>query len=43
MVGMVIASLANILGASDKIYEIMHYKPKIQAYGGDKIEAEVTG
>ncbi len=43
MVAMVFGNVAAVVGASDKIVELMSYEPKIKSTGGDKIEGEVNG
>jgi len=43
MVAMVFGNVMSILGASDKIVEIMDYEPKINIEGGDKMEENEVG
>ena len=43
MVAMVFGNVAAVVGASDKIVELMNYVPAIKSTGGDKIEGEITG
>ena len=43
MVAMVFGNVAAVVGASDKIVELMNYVPSIKSTGGDKIEGEITG
>lgn len=41
--GMVFGNVASVVGASDKIVELMQYEPKINTEGGDKVEGEIKG
>ena len=43
MVAMVFGNIASIVGASDKIVELMTYVPTILSSGGDKIEGKIDG
>ena len=43
MLGMVFANVASILGASDKICELMQHEPAIKSRGGDTISGEING
>ena len=43
VMGWVMGNLAGLLGASDKIFELMSYQPWVNFRGGDKIEGEVKG
>lgn len=43
MVSYVFGNVAGVIGASDKIVELMDYEPSIACFGGDKIEGEVNG
>ncbi len=43
MVAMVFGNVAAVMGASDKIVELMQYEPKIKSHGGDIIEGEING
>lgn len=43
MVAYVFGNVAAVVGASDKIVELMDYEPKINCCGGEKIEGEVNG
>ena len=40
MVAMVFGNIASVIGASDKIVELMNYVPKINCTGGDIIEGD---
>lgn len=40
MVAMVFGNIASVMGASDKIVELMNYVPKINCTGGDIIEGD---
>ena len=42
MVAMVFGNVAAVVGASDKIVELMDYEPKINSTGGDKIEGDAV-
>ena len=43
MMSMVFANVASIMGASDKICELMQYQPAILSRGGDSISGEING
>jgi len=43
MVAMVFGNVAAVVGASDKIVELMNYVPSIKSTGGDTIEGKVNG
>lgn len=43
IIGYVMGNLAAVMGASDRIVEIMSYKPAIPTKGGDKIDSEIQG
>ena len=43
MVAMVFGNVAAVVGASDKIVELMDYVPKINSFGGAKLEGDVSG
>ena len=43
MVAMVFGNVAAVVGASDKIVEFMDYVPKINSFGGAKLEGDVSG
>ena len=43
VMGYVMGNLAGLLGASDKIFELMTYEPEINYRGGEIIEEEVKG
>jgi len=38
MIAMVFGNVAAVVGASDKIYELMTYEPEIKSTGGDQIQ-----
>lgn len=40
MVAMVFGNVASIIGASDKIVELIEYEPKIRSSGGSRMENE---
>ena len=40
---MVFGNVASIMGASDKICELMQYVPSIKSRGGDTMSGEITG
>ena len=43
MVAMVFGNVASIVGASDKIVELIKYVPDIKCSGGDTIDGEING
>ena len=43
LLSMVFGNVASIMGASDKICELMQYEPSIKSRGGDSIKGEITG
>ncbi len=43
MVAMVFGNVAAVMGASDKIVELMQYEPAIKSSGGEIIEGEING
>ena len=43
VMGWVMGNLAGLLGASDKIFELMSYQPWVNYRGGDQIDGEVKG
>ena len=43
LIAYVAASMASIMGASDKVCELMNYQPRINVSGGDTIEGEING
>ena len=43
LIAYVAASMASIMGASDKVCELMNYQPRINVSGGDIIEGEING
>ena len=43
MMSMVFGNVASIMGASDKICELMQYQPDIKSRGGDQISGEING
>jgi len=43
MVAMVFGNVAAVVGASDKIVELMQYEPDIKTTGGDIIDGEING
>ena len=43
MIAMVFGNVASIVGASDKIVELMKYEPAINCSGGDTIDGEING
>ena len=40
---MVLGNLAAVMGASDKLCEIMEYVPAINCSGGDKLPGDIKG
>ena len=40
---MVLGNLAAVMGASDKLCEIMEYVPEINCSGGDKLPGDIKG
>lgn len=43
MVAMVFGNVASVVGASDKIYELMNYEPEIKTTGGEQIKGQTNG
>lgn len=43
MVSMVFGNVSAVVGASDKLVELMEYKPDIPVKGGQKLEGEIKG
>ena len=43
ILGFVFMNVASIMGASDKIAELMQYQASIKSRGGDKISGEIDG
>lgn len=43
IVAMVFGNVASVVGASDKIYEMMQYVPEIMCTGGEQFPGEVSG
>mmetsp|Transcript_710 Transcript_710/g.1010 ORF Transcript_710/g.1010 Transcript_710/m.1010 type:complete len:167 (+) Transcript_710:633-1133(+) len=43
VIGWVLGNVAAVMGASDRIIEVMEYEPAINCTGGEKPEGEVKG
>ena len=43
MVASVFGNVASVVGASDKIYELMTYEPEIKSTGGEQIQGLTNG
>ena len=41
--GMVFGNVASVVGASDKVVEILQYEPAIKTRGGAQIDGEING